>query len=155
MLYDRRNRYSFCQSSAFQCPRADITGGFPRAAPHHHCPFSARINQKHLVHDVLEQPTRLSPVSFSISGECSTGTNWGCVGEKEKCKTWLNTSERHSPEKIKPALRQLDYTDTHQNAYTESFPFLSHRASKQSVPFPSVEERVKSFSFSWPLVSVI
>lgn len=73
--------------------------------------------------------------------------------KKKKRKAWFNTSERHSPEKIQPALRQLDYTDTHQNAYTESFPFPPQRASKQSIPFPSVEEWVKPFSFSWPSVS--
>lgn len=50
----------------------------------HNCPLSAHINQKHLVHDVLEQPSRLSPVSFSISGEGSTRTNQGLAGEKEK-----------------------------------------------------------------------
>lgn len=89
MLYDRRSRYSFCQSSAFQCPRADTNGGFPRAAPHHHCPFSARINQKHLVHDVLEQPTWLSPVSFSISGECSTRDKLGVCGGERKMQNMV------------------------------------------------------------------
>lgn len=140
----------------YSSAREQTTGGFPRTAPHHHCPLSAHINQKHLVLDVLEQPSRLSPVSFSISGECSTGINWGCVGEKEKCKTWLNTSERHSQEKIKPALGQLDYTrHAPERLHRELSISATQGFQTELIPFPSVEAWVKPFSFSWPSVYVI
>lgn len=147
MLYDRKSRYSFSQSSVFQCPRADATG----AAPHHYCPLSAHINQKHLVHDVLEQPSRLSPVSFSVSGECSTGTNWGFAGEKEKERQsmvkhiWKTLSRK---DKAGPETARL-HRHAPECLHRELSISATQRFQTEPIPFPSVEEWVKPVSFSW------